>query len=280
MNSTNYHALPFTPRNTGATSRFAVCSSAVFKMSGLIEEIQRDAGRPQALNPYRGGWIPIILGNNELDEMLASCDVRESVASLESLVERSETGFVQFPIPPGLITEINNLTEVSFGTMSVHLSITQVHGLLDCVRNMVLDWALKLERVGIKGEGMTFNREEKQLANAPSNTFNIGNIGSMVGNLGSQNSSGDITGSAISVDQVKSLADELQPHLSALKAAGADGRLLDTSLANIHKQGTSRNPDQSALRGALTDLRNALSGAAGNLIASGAIAMISKMIGG
>jgi AbiTii len=116
-------------------------------------------GHPRALNPYRG-WIPILLGNKELDQMLASCGVRESVASLE------------------------------------------------CI------------------------------------------------------------------------ADQLQPHLAALKAAGADGPLLDKSLGTIHKQGTSSNPDQSALRGALTDLRNALSGAAGNLIASGAITMIAKMLGG
>jgi hypothetical protein len=237
------------------------------------------SGSPKALKPYRG-WIPILFGNDELDAMLALCSVGESVASLESVIERSESSFVQFPIPPGMVVKINDLMDVSFGTMSVHLSISQIHGLLDAVRNLVLEWALKLERAGISGEGMSFNKEEKQLANAASNTFNIGSIGSMVGNLGSQNSSGDIVASAISVDQVKSLADQLHPHLAALKAAGADGRLLDTSLANIHKQGTSRNPDQSVLRGALTDLRNALSGAAGNLIASGAITMISKMLVG
>jgi hypothetical protein len=127
---------------------------------------------------------------------------------------------------------------------------------------------------------MSFNREEKQLANAASNTFNIGNIGSMVGNLGSQNSSGDITASAISVEQVKSLVEQLKPHVAALKAAGADAKLLDTSLADIAKQTKSANPDQAILRGMLIDLRNALSGAAGSLIASGAITMVVKMLGG
>ena len=135
-------------------------------------------GTPKALSP-RQGWIPIILGRRELDEMLASCSVRESVASLESLIERSDGSSVLFPIPPGLIMEINNLTGESFGTMSVHLSITQIHGLLDAVRNLVLEWALRLERAGISGEGMSFNKEEKQLADAASNTFNIGSIGSI-----------------------------------------------------------------------------------------------------
>ncbi|CUU19370.1 hypothetical protein CDS [Bradyrhizobium sp.] len=46
------------------------------------------------------------------------------------------------------------------------------------------------------------------------------------------------------------------------------------------KQASSARPDQTKLRSALTDLRNALSGAAGSLIASGAMTMISKILGG
>jgi len=233
-------------------------------------------GKPQALNPYRG-WIPIIFDDNRMNEMLASCSVRQSVASLEALLKSNEASFVQFPIPPNVIVEMNRVLEVDFGTMAVHLATSQVHGLLDAVRNTILEWALKLERAGIKGEGMSFNRAEKQLASAP--TFNIGTIGSMVGNLGSHNRTGDIY-SNISTEQLSGLAEQLKPHLAALKAAGAEARMLDKSLSIISDQSRSANPEQSVVRSALTDLRNALSGAAGSLIASGAIAMITKMLGG
>jgi len=236
-------------------------------------------GKPKALNPYRG-WIPIIFADERMNEMLASCTVRQSVASLEALIEQNEGSYVQFPIPTGMILELNKAMDINFGTMSVHISTSQIHGLLDAVRNLVLEWALKLERAGISGEGMSFNSDEKRLANTASTTFNIGTIGSMVGNLGSQNSSGAISASHISVKDLKDLVEQLKPHVAALKAAGADAKLLDTSLADIAKQTKSANLDQTVLRGLLTDLRNALSGATGSLIASGAVTMIAKMLGG
>jgi AbiTii len=236
-------------------------------------------GRPKALNPYHG-WIPIIFDNDHLNDMLATCSVRQSVASLEALIKRNEGSFVQFPIAPGMVVELNKVMNVSFGTMAVHLSTSQIHGLLDAVRNLVLEWALKLERAGISGEGMSFNKEEKQLANTVPTTFNIGSIGSMIGNLGSQNSSGAISASHISVNELKDLVEQLKPHVAALEAAGADAKLLDRSLALMEKQTEFANPDQQILRGMLTDLRNALSGAAGSLIASGAVTMITAMLGG
>jgi hypothetical protein len=236
-------------------------------------------GKPKAFNPYNG-WIPIIFDDQRMNESLAACSVRQSIASIEALLEQNETSHVNFPMPPGMILELNKMLDVRFGTMAVHLSTSQIHGLLDAVRNLVLEWALKLERAGISGEGMSFNKDEKQLASAASTTFNIGTIGSMVGNLGSQNSSGAISVSYIAVNEIEDVVEQLTPHVAALKAAGADAKLLDTSLAGIAKQTISANPDQSILRGMLTDLRNALSGAAGSLIASGAITMIARILGG
>jgi hypothetical protein len=233
---------------------------------------------PKALNPYRG-WIPIILGNQELDNTISTCQVGQSIASLESLLENNETSFVQFPFPSQMVVQLNNLMDVQFGTMAVHISTSQLDGLLDAVRNAVLEWALKLERAGITGDGMSFNPKEKQIA-AASNTFNIGSIGSMVGNLGSNNSSGDINASHIAVDEVRQLVDQLTPHVSSLKAAGADAKLLESSLGELEKQMQSASSDNSKIKGALSDLRNALSGAAGSLIASGALALIAKIFGG
>ena len=177
-----------------------------------------------------------------------------------------------------MIIELNKVLEVEFGTMAIHLSTSQLHGLLDAVRNLVLDWALQLERAGINGDGMSFNKDEKILAHSAP-TFNIGSIGSMVGNLGYQNTSGDIHVSKIDADQILGLTKQIRPHLSQLKTSGADASLLEQSLGALDVLSRESDPDQRAVHGALKDLRNALSGAAGNLIASGAIAVVSKMLG-
>jgi hypothetical protein len=237
------------------------------------------AGHPKAFNPYRG-WIPIIFEQNDLNEMISTCKVSQSVASLEALVENNKTNVLQFPFTPGQIMEINRLIGHEFGTMAIHLSTSQVHGLLDAVRNLVLEWALKLDRAGVRGDGFSFNKEERRVAESSATTFNIGSIGSMIGNLGSHISSGAVSTSGITANQLQGLAEQLSLHVEALKAAGADAELLDKSLSVISKQSMSNNPQQPEIRNALADLRNALSGAAGNLIASGAIALIARMLGG
>jgi len=236
-------------------------------------------GKPQALNPYNG-WIPIVCQDDRLNKLLQTCSIRQSIASIEALLAKNETNFVQFPIPPAMIVDLNQMMDVNFGTMAIHLSTSQIGGLLDAVRNLVLDWALKLERAGIMGEGMSFNRDEKQLIQAGSTTLNIGSIGSVVGNLGAHNSSGDIYGSAISTNQIKELTRQLRPHVASLASDGADAASIRSSLDTLEAQVRQAKPDQSVARSALNDLRNALSGAAGNIIASGAITMIAKMLGG
>lgn len=246
--------------------------------NGELPEYRTLYGKPKALNPYNG-WIPIIFDDDGLNQALATCSVRQSIASLEALLTGSESGHLQFPIPPPIIMDINRAMRVQFGTMCVHVSHSQVHGLLDAVRNLVLDWALKLERAGIQGCGMSFNSQEKQLAKESSTTINIGSINSMVGNLGSHNTSGEISASNISGQQLHDLLTQLRPYLGDIKQAGADGAKLDKAFSKLSAQSTAREPIQSAIRGALSDLRNALSGAAGNLMASGAMTMISKMLG-
>lgn len=53
-----------------------------------------------------------------------------------------------------------------------------LHGILDHVRNAVLDWALDLESRGIIGDGMSFSSKEKTTASQV--TYQITNhIGSM-----------------------------------------------------------------------------------------------------
>lgn len=49
---------------------------------------------------------------------------------------------------------------------SVQLDSAHLQGILDSVRTIILEWGLKLEEDGILGDGMSFSREEKQLASS------------------------------------------------------------------------------------------------------------------
>ena len=250
------------------------------ELSGYHEDppqYRKLTGKPQALNPYQG-WVPIMMATDSDNKLISDVTVRQSVASLEALLADNETSFVQFPLPTSFIRMLNKTADFPVGTMAVHIATSQVHGLLDAVRTLALEWALSLERAGIKGEGVSFNSEEKKLATA-STIFNIGSIGSMVGNLGIGNASGAISSTGISGQQINALLQQLGPHVAALKTDGGDGAAIDKSIYALTELAKSQSPDQRVARSVLGDLRNALSGAAGNLIASGAISMIARILG-
>lgn len=60
----------------------------------------------------------------------------------------------------------------------------------------------------------------------------------------------------------------------------ADAALLDACVAALEAEVKKPAPDQSKLRMLLNDVRNAMSGAAGNIIASGILLKISALFGG
>jgi len=230
-------------------------------------------GRPEAFNPYNG-WIPILIGVDEIDAIISRCEIREAIASLETTVAKTEHPTLRFPIPPGLIAELNEHAGVNFGRMAVALSVSQAQGLLDAVRNLVLDWALALEKRGIVGEGLSFNAEERSKAQSGSTTITIGSIGQLAGNIGHGNSAGDISLNSGQIGDLQNLVEQVDRHRGELAGAGGDPQLLATAIDGLRGELANGRPDQSKLRSFAGDLRTALSGATGNLVATGVLAAL------
>ena len=61
------------------------------------------------------------------------------------------------------------------------IRVSQIYGIVEAVRNIVLEWSLKLETNGILGEGITFSKEEK--TRAASVTYNIQNFSGVLGDV-------------------------------------------------------------------------------------------------
>jgi hypothetical protein len=143
------------------------------------------------------------------------------------------------------------------------------------VRTLVLDWALVLEKAGIVGSEMNFNKSEKEKAHAVTTTINIGTIGNFAGNIGQGNVAGNAT---VKIGQAQEIIAQLKPHISTLMEAGADPKLSD-GVAELEQLLKKPEANEAVVRGLLTDVRNALSGAAGNLLASGAISALNILLG-
>lgn len=233
-------------------------------------------GIPKALNPYRG-WIPI-MAPPKMMEAISSANSGQGIAAIEDLLRDSDGDMFQRPLPPEVIHALNKHSDVAFGEMANFIGRGVLVSIVDKVRNMVLDWAIELEKSGIKGDGMSFKAEEKIAAqNNPAIT--IGSVGSFVGVIGSQNRVGDIIGGSINVTQVKDLAFQLHASHESLVAAGADETALSTAVEALIVETEKPQPDTGRLRGLLGDVRAALAGAAGNILASGALSLIGTILG-
>jgi len=229
-------------------------------------------GQPMAHNPHLG-WQRI--GGDVED--LSRVALGQSIASLEDIFLRYNNS-MHIRYNANITSVLDEQNEVENGHYALHIDRSQIAAILDAVRNLVLDWAIELERAGVMGSEFSFNPEEKRKAQEVP-TISIGMIGSFAGNLGTGNTSGDITASNINIDQVKRLVEQTRQHAKELIESGADHDALERNLNAIEEETAKAAPDQSILRGLLTDLRNTASGAAGNIIASGILTTINHIFG-
>jgi hypothetical protein len=238
-------------------------------------DYRRVHGTPIGVNPYLG---PMPIGGYV--DGLSWRTIREPVSALEALVTSTAScGILQIGYPDKVREKLDRINDVRGWNYYLQVSPSELRRVLDRVRTLVLDWALNLEKTGIMGTEDNFDRAEKEKAHAAATTINIGHIGSLIGNLGQGNVSGDITASGLNTEQIGAMIPQLRTHRAELIAAGADAATLDDRLNALEKALGTQQPDHGVLRSLLTDVRNCLSGAAGSLVATGALNVLNIMLG-
>jgi hypothetical protein len=230
-------------------------------------------GTPMARCPDTGTH-PLLLGPGV--EWLCKKGVGESIASLEHCLA-SGSNELMISFPASITSELNKANG-SRASYYLSISANQLVRIIDRVRTLILDWAAKLEKAGVVGTDFSFSEGDKQ--KAATMQINIGSVENFTGNLGQGNVSGSIVSNAgLDVEAVRALVRELRKYGTELTRAGADATSLDARIAAIEAELQKAAPDASKLRGFLSDVRNAVSGAAGNIIASGVLYKIGGLLG-
>lgn len=142
-------------------------------------------GTLKAWNPYNG-WIPVIVQHSEISELLSNRNIAQPISELESLVfHKDEGGDLQIQLPHDLLLKIfGNSEEFRLGMVpTLIVDKSQVVGILDAVRNEILNWSLELESKGILGDGMSFSNED--VDTAKSTVYNIKSFKGVLGNVAS-----------------------------------------------------------------------------------------------
>ncbi len=147
-----------------------------------IPTYRRLKGEIRASHPDYGS-IPYIMKDPKTAEILSSRPTYQPIAELEHLVEKEgrEEDFLVVHYPQEILNKLDN-GNLELGIVPMLLiQKSSLKGIIDAVRNNVLDWSLRLEKEGILGEGLSFSKEEKQRASSV--TYNIQQLTGVAGNV-------------------------------------------------------------------------------------------------
>jgi len=237
-------------------------------------------GRLQLRHPLHGGWESVPFSDAEDEEAFARLPLRQKVAEIEDLIVRSTSGEMMIPLSSQAKQALAEVVGINTD-FRVLASATDLAGILDAVRNALLDWSLKLEKAGIKGEGMSFSTGEREKAHEPQVIYNIGTIGTFTGNMGSGSGTFSVDGNLVNSEaraDIQRLVDQVEVNKAALKLPAMREKELDTALAGLRAEIGNAQPNGGKVRGFLTTLRAVAEGVTGSLVAQGILFELGKLL--
>lgn len=244
-------------------------------------EYRQLVGTLECRDPYRG-WVPIVIEDPKTAEAFSKRFVGAPIGQIEHLFANaeSEKSRLSIPIPKSIEVSLIRGADLP-GPPAFHVSRNQVFGILEGARNVVLNWALKLEEDGVLGEGMQFTREERETVS----THNY-QIGTFIGQVsGSQvqtharDSSQVLVRLQLDLAAVRSLTDEINRAVETLEVTREERQRLQADLNTLRNQLESPAPNNSILREALRSIRAVLESAAGSIAAAPLIQQIVNLLG-
>lgn len=221
-------------------------------------------GEVRVWNPYHG-WIPWINPNAEQAEFFSTGVLTQQIAELEHMVREGQGNTLMMNFPHLIQSFLIQSLEVPFEPR-LHVSKSKVQGILETVRNIVLEWSLKLEKEGINGEGMTFSKEEKH--RAATTVFNIENMYHSQIQQGTDHSTQTMTTQGPNLQEIRQLVESLKPVVDQLGLERTTKEQLLADIQTVEPQLSAPKPNRSILKESMLSIKTVLEGAAGNILAS------------
>jgi hypothetical protein len=236
-------------------------------------------GTVKGRNPYHG-WQPVIFNDAKHEDAFSTQRVAQPVAELEDVISRNKEGELLLPLNSFAKQILMRATGMNLD-FGVVVSGSVPVGILNGVRNALLDWSLKLEKAGIRGDGMSFSTEERQKAHEPQVSYNIGTIGTFTGNMGSGSGTFSVQGNIVNSEakaDILRLVDQVEANKAALKLPAAREKELDSAVAGLRGEMRNAQPSAGKVREFLASIRNVAEGTAGSLLAQGILFELGKLM--
>ena len=250
-------------------------------MGLFVEEFppyRRLKGILQGRNQYHD-WQPIRFGNPEHEQDFSQAPIDSPIGAIEEGLKRKHKGDIEFNMHPERKSQLFNALSHRPAAIRLKLSHEAMFAIVDAVRNLILNWSLELEKVGILGESMEFSRKDKKEAAPISQQVFAQNIG-VVGNVSGQARVVNEQAATMMVNlDVASVQDFAAQARQDLPLLPEDSRSqLAPALTELDEELTREPPQQSRLRELLGSVRSVCEGATGNLAAQGILGMLNGLL--
>ena len=236
-------------------------------------------GKVQGRNPYHG-WQSVHFSDTKTEEKFSKRQITSQIAELESLVAKSSDGQLQVPLSAEAQNLLRDVTGFQF-EFTTAMSPVDVVGILDAVRNALLDWSLKLEKLGVKGEGMSFSDDERKRAHETQAVYNIGTIETFTGNMGSGSGNFSVEGNTVNVTSraaIESFVGKIRDNEAQLGLEPDSARELKQALDGLQTEIEKAQPSSTRIDGFLASVRGIAEKAAGSLVAQGILYELGKLL--
>lgn len=120
-------------------------------------------------NPYNG-WIPVIINNRELEELICKRKMCDSIIVLMELYDSGKDAVLY--LPGELLTILQSISGGPMFQQALFVDRCQVKHIIEQVKDTLLQWTLTLEEMGILGEELQFTEQEKTIAKDMPQTIN------------------------------------------------------------------------------------------------------------
>jgi AbiTii-like protein len=243
-----------------------------------IPEYRAIRGTVQSWNPFHG-WLPVTFEDPEIGRIASKRKTAQPIAELEALAE-SQDGLLIMPFPEELGLKLMRTLQSEAPPVLLG-SRASILAILDAVRNIILNWALRLEDEGVLGEGLSFSSEEQRKAGELPGSVNY-----FYGQVGVAQIQQSVTGSAQTVSielpdlgVLRELAENLIRTAPDLNIPREKREELRAEAETIVAQTRSPKPKHRVIQEAVASARNILEGATGSALAAELMKQLGSIFG-
>lgn len=225
-----------------------------------VPEYRSVPGQLKAFNPYHG-WIPVMLSDPEIEELICHPKMRNSISEILSLCNGNGSSVVM-TLTAELQKSLNKMSAAPIHMqMAIHISKSAAADIVEKVKNTLIEWTLELEAKGVLGEDMSFSEQEKEIAKTIPQQVNnyYGSTNVINGSAETiQANAGNSVTASFDYELVKNAVNEIEESIHKSEEISQDDKEEAFELLTDIKDKVEKKRSNAIIKAALVGLKDYL----------------------